>query len=687
MSKHYYYETPLNLNIDIDIKSIYFEIMWIKQIYYSLFSRFLLLFLCALSFIAINPITAVCEEMQVSQARPRVTPEDQQKADARKRANQKSKTARRLELRGDYKSALSVYEQLHSQYPEDPTYFDAIIRSLSALTLYDEAAGRLEERIRNESGKSNPAALFAELGAVHFQAGRENQAEIDWQQSLNAIPGSTGSYLALAQVFIRLRLADRAVEILRKGRSELGDPDLFAMNLASLLQSRMDWKGAAEEFLLTLGERSTRKSYVLRSLANFPNNEIANEAVATAIRGKLEETKDKEPWQGYRVTCREILMEQYMKNGDYDSAVEILAEIAGEEKKPWKRLVSFAADAQAEGALNAAERALEIASKKWSTPEERASVDIALAGIAIDREQYEKADSLLSLYCELESNVGVEIRAILQRGLLYLEKLNDPQSALADFNVLLQNPALGDIDLIRYAGGVALARLDSLEAADSLLNEVGRRILPRNRNRRRQPSVRGNRSIISDAVFLRARIAWWSGELDSAIKLLDSLTAHPEGADAENDAFVFTKLLNAGSEDKKSLVKLGEADKAKFDMKYEEAHNLYIELSEDSLSSLAPEASWQAAFLELAIFPEDSAKTLQAFVKRFPDHSRAEEAWFELGNWWESTGDTEEAISSFEALLINYPEGLLSAEARLRLDHLSGQELPPLLPEPTIDTP
>lgn len=626
---------------------------------------------------------------ETGQVRPtpqRSSPQEEDTEDSQRRFRaRRERAARQLEIRGNYDPALSIYEELLELAPDDPSYFEGVIRCLVAKGEYAEAAARLEKRIESDRSRGNPAPLYAELGAVYHQMGKTNQAEIAWKQALSSVPGSTGSYLALAQVFIRLRMIDRAVEVLREARDELGDPTLFSINLATLLQSRMDWAGAAEEYLKSLASGRSRLGWIKRSLAGFPDDEAANEAVLEAVRSALEEHRDSEPWKGYYTALKEILAEQHMKNGDYNQAVEVLREVAGAGDRPHVRLIRFAEEAGIEGAYDAARRALEIADDFADSPRDRLEVELARAELAVDMDQPALADSLLTNLCEDQTGGIIDLRPWTRRGILRLTMLDDPAGAMSDFEKILEEIPGNANEEVEYLGAIALAHLGRLEEADELLATLN----VDHRSRRWRTGRSPTDFDISpfdrkNAPFLRARIAWWMGMKEKAISLLADFLAHPRGDDRENDAIAFRHLLQSGTADSTTLSRLAEADRAEFTGDPEEARAIYKQVAADRENVLAAEALWRLAEIELDDPGADPAGALEEITRRYPEHPRAEEAWLQLGEWWETRGDTAKAVESYETLLVEYPEGLLNGEARLRLDRLAGNILPPLLPEPEL---
>ncbi len=609
------------------------------------------------------------------------TAEEQKRREQRARA----RAARRFELQGAFEQALAIYRSLLDQQPESGEFFDGVRRNLMALSRYDEAQALLEDRLdwaRTMGDRHEISAVYAQMGEVQYLAGRRDRAEIDWREALASNPGDPSAYLTLAQTYLRLRLTDRAVATLRRAREDLGDESLFAINLAMLLQATMDWEGAAREYLVSLRGSPSRKSYVLRSLANFPNTRAANEAVRRAVEEERRWTAGKEPWPDYRLALLEILASQRMKNGDFSGALDLVARLDEAGDEPGARLIEFASDAHAEGADSVARRALRMAGRRITDAGGRAGVDIALGGLAEAQGNWREADSLYSLYCVPSAPSRVRYVARKRRGLLRLNYLGDPAGAAEDFAALLAGRTGGETAELHYLHGLALARQGRLDEAEEEL------ALPGGEPRAGGPPPPVKRigrvdGLAADALVLRARIALWKGDTARAAAFLDSLLARPGGYEAENEALLLQHLVASGA-DSLALRAFAAADSAEFSGDSARALSGYHLLAGEEVGALAAEAAWREARLLAARGGREAARALASFAQRFPASPRAEEAWITLGSLMEARGDTVEAITAYESLLLDHPEGLLAQEARWLLDHLAGggtPGLPPMTPQ------
>lgn len=596
--------------------------------------------------------------------------EEQQEAarQERLRRNRMATAARQLETRGNNESALKLYRDLLEADPNRHDYFEGVIRNLVALTRFDEAVSLLEAEVQNPRGLRNEASLYAELGAVYHQAGQEELASLTWQKAIRTTPGSTIGYQTVASSMIRLRLLDRAEEVLRRGRADLGDSTLFSVNLATLLQARMEWDGAAREYLTSLQTSKNRISYIERAIAGFPDSPEAETAVERVLQDEIKRVDiEGEPWQGYSNELLQILVGHYTSTSSFSKALDVIIELDEASPNPGYRLLDFAGEASQEGFPDVARRALELAAERFKDPEGTAVANLTLAGIAQQDGNGEVADSLLSLLLEDPVSSRVERAARYQRGLVRLDLLENPEAAAKDFKSLLVVPDPTTQERLRFLYAFSLARLDSLEQALGQLGKVGEQVA----SKIQPPPLPGQDAgwllEEADAAFLEARIAMWLGRPATASERIEKIFAPPTGSNSENEALDLLHIVST-TQDSLALVKFARADRADFQGEDSLAIALYDTLAGAGETYINKESAWRAARLR---FETSRDSAFVEYADLYPDAPRAEEALFETALVWRDAGRIDEAQAIFEELLIRYPEGILAAEARLLLDELA----------------
>ncbi|MFH0881848.1 MAG: hypothetical protein V2A56_02600, partial [bacterium] len=489
-------------------------------------------------------------------ARQRVIPaQDREQALKNARIRQQESIARRYEERSNFERALSEWSQLYSTDSTRIDYYDGVRRNLNALGRYEEARALILDRLHHRSEWENTASLYAELGETWLLADDSTKAAEAFEQAIRAGQGPAG-YQIVASILAGNRHVDGALATLRRGRRELNDPTLYASSIAPLLKSRMDWNGAAQEYLLTARTSKSTAEYSLRGLASIPVEAEAGEAVDRALRDELKHVEaSSEPWDGYRLTLLEALANRYKEGGDYAGALRVIAEMDSLDPVPGPELVAFAGEAMGEGFEDIAADALRIASIRMRDPRGQGVVILARASLAERRRDWREADSLYTSAIARPASPDVEQRARMMRGMLRLERLNDPNRAKDDFRLLLKRPDRGLLLAARYGLARALAAQDSLGAARTVLA----RPMPGEPEGFSTPVPQGD----VRSGLLAARIALWERKPSLAAGLLEWVMIPPTGSDIENDALEYLRVIN-GETDSLVLAAFADADRALF---------------------------------------------------------------------------------------------------------------------------
>jgi tetratricopeptide (TPR) repeat protein len=600
----------------------------------------------------------------------RQSPNTEEQARLRQQ-RQLNNTARQFEFMGQNDRALGLYKRILDMYPDNRQAFDGLLRNLVALGRYTEIEVLISERLRDPASRSERPGLLADLGSALYKSEQFARADSVWSQALAVSPVREINFQEVANVQLQLHLLDRSIETYLLGREVLENPSAFSINLANLYTGQMNWVAASVEYLRVLRDGNRRVHYVRRGLANFPDTPAANAAVTKTIESELNETRNREPWDGHRITLHELLIDQRTKNGDFAGALETVADLDELEHGDGNRLLRFASETLDEGFEEIASDALDIAAERLRDPEGIDVVDLMRAQVAESRSEFAKADSLFTVIVNEPASSRVERSALMSRGLIRLQNLDQPAGAVQDFRIVRE---LGWPDHDRrldYYEALALVRIDSLDAA---LIPLQRQVPASQPDHTRSLGFETEDGLISDAdlIHLAARITMWQGDRSRSSALLDSVLNPPVGAPAENETLMLLHLITT-TEDSLALNLFAEADYARFRGDDEQALSLLDSLGfyENTPEQLAVEAGFSAALLRLEQIR--TSEPIAEFANRHPGHPRVEEAWYLLGNWWETQNNPDEALIAYEMVLLNFPDGLLQAMARLRLEELTLQ--------------
>lgn len=587
--------------------------------------------------------------------------------DDRKRIGQLYSAARRLEARQQNLDAYHIYMELNEFAPEKNEYYDGLRRTLLAMQRYEEAILLIQERSKNYKRLFSPVKAEAQLGEVYYLMGEKEKAAHHWAIALDKEPHSSNSYQVVASTMARLRLLDDAVSVFERGRHFVSDKDLFALNLATLHQARMDWLNATREYLNTLKVSSNRLNFVRRGLASFPETKEADNAIQIIVEQELKESEGKSYWQGYQMALREIIVDNYKKRGNFLSALEHVEKIKISDKDLGEKLLKFAGECLEESQDSVAVLALAKASEFLKDAEGVAIINLTLADIETKYSNYKKADSLLTSLLEQHPRGMIRQLVLYKRGINHLYGLNDFDSAIVDMKNVLNENRQENENEITYHLSIALAKAGKPNEALATLRDV-RGVVNRGKNRYLPEFSRYEQA---NPVLLASRISLWTGDQGLATTLLDSLVSMPKGVDAENEALELLYLYST-TEDSLLLERFAVADRDEFQGNLKEARAAFELLSASEDSTIAIESDWRKTKIDLQM---GSEVALDSFMVAHPSHPKSELAVFLKAGLLLNKGEIEATIHLYEDYLFNSPDGVLTSLARRKLDELKALQV------------
>jgi Tetratricopeptide repeat len=586
-------------------------------------------------------------------------------AESRRRSRLFS-TARNLEYRLDYNTALTLYEELYGLDSTRREYSDGIIRNMILLARFEDAELFIKSIIPTLPNQKR-SHYYSELGVVYSLAGFDNERDAAWKLAIDVNPKSTNSYQSLANSQMKVRSYDKAIETYLLGRENLNQPSLFSINLASIYRSRMNWDGASKEYILTLKSGPQRENYVRRGLASFPNDTSADSILVHHITNEIE-TLENPPWDLYELALHRIIADQHRKNGRYVRAFEQIVVMDQLNGDSGKLLIQFASEAMIEGFSEIADNALDIAAGKMRDGEGKDTIKLAKAEIAYRTQEYTSSDSLLSEVIKKPASKDLEIHALIKRGSLRLEELNKPELAIRDFEYLLNEKGFADKSQAHYKSAVALIQLDSLDKASGHLKLIREHRASELQLQIQLPLPR--KSYLNQGIFLQSRIALWQNSSEDANHLLDSLLFRPYGEEIENDALMLLHMITT-AQNEEQIKLFAQADRAEFKSDVQTAMSYYDSSSnvQNPNESMKIETEFRSLMLKYRV-SENDENFLIGFLEKYADHPRVEEVWYALGKHYEAREMFTEAVGSYEQLLIKCPDAYLAEKTRQLIDEI-----------------
>ncbi len=149
------------------------------------------------------------------------------------------------EQNGMFKEAERIFEELIKSEPNNKNYFSAYSQLMKKQNKFSQLTPIAENFYKNNKNLET-ANLMAEL---YWRAGKLDQANEFWNEAIEFDENAQSGYVLVSQTQIELRLFDKAISTLKKGREEMKDSFIFSDQLLKLFISTNDYKSGFEEVL------------------------------------------------------------------------------------------------------------------------------------------------------------------------------------------------------------------------------------------------------------------------------------------------------------------------------------------------------------------------------------------------------------------------------------------------------
>src|SRR5208283_728160 len=244
----------------------------------------------------------------------------------------KFRLAQSFEQAGEYDRACQLYEDLVRADSVNYAYFDGLRRCYTQLKNYDGAIAISVRRLNQQPRDIN---IMAALGALYYKSGNEARGDSMWNAAIAVAPKSATSYTIVSMVQSDNRLFDKSIATYLQGRKEIGEPTLFAGELAMLYSLMMNYGEATREDLTMLSLNEHLIDLVESRLAGFTAKE---DGLAAAIKTVEEAVAG----ESKGVVFRRLLLWLYMEGKRFDKAFEVSKQIEESTHSNGAEMVSFA---------------------------------------------------------------------------------------------------------------------------------------------------------------------------------------------------------------------------------------------------------------------------------------------------------------------------------------------------------
>lgn len=573
---------------------------------------------------------------------------------------------------GQFDRAISLLEDLYDASPATHIFYEKLKEGYENVKKYDEAIALVDERIVLDA---NPVVLLSEKGRLQFLKGDEQDAYTTWDQAIDASPNHVNSYRVVYQSLTRVRLFERAVEVLERGRKQLKSTDHFQMDLAYLYSLTNAHDKSMSEYVALLRNNDRQLSFVRSRLGKFIDQEGMLDKGIPIVESAVRE----EPLNR---SFRELLGWLYMENEQYDEAFDVYRAIDRLEQENGNVLFSFAKQAADAGAYEAASAAFaEILDRYPDAP----SAPEAQMGIGEMHEQ--RAESLMErAYDQADNRIPAPnyekslsaYRVFLQE---YPTHVYFPE-VLKRIGRIQQDVFfnLGDAEATLRS---VLEDYSSSQAANDANYDLGRIAVMRGELEqarlifsRIEEQLRIG-ELAEKARYQLALIHFYKGEFDASLTLSQVMNENTS-TDVANDAIELKILLfeNKGPDSLNSALQLyASASLAKrqrlFDVTLSRLDSLLLQYGSHPLAD--DTRFLKASTLRETGRTEEALASLLEFPLIHPRSFLVDQSLFAAAEIYElELGNEDLATETYSRLLTEYPGSLLANKARDRIRLLRG---------------
>jgi len=585
--------------------------------------------------------------------------------------------AQTFEQQGEYERALQLYKELYGKDSTNYPFFDALRRMYVQLKQYDDAIVLSMRRLRLTPFDFT---LQANVASLQYMAGRQAEADAGWNDLLQSSNKNPMFYRAVANEQANLRLFDRAIATYIRGRKEIGDPFLFANELAYLYSFAMDYENSVREYLLLLRQNELQYDYVQSRLTTIV---LRDEGLRAAMKVVEEELRLRQTIPLLRMYQWLLLEEsRYADAFAVAKNIELLLNSSGIEIFQFAERIfreqQFAIAAQAYQLALASNLPLqhqpqarfgyarcleELSARSDTNISQRQSTSVTLL------ETQPTFSGAIELYTQLAKEYpfsGIAANALYRIGMIRYKQLFDLDGAMQIFDsVLTVSPAGPMIPVV-------LSTIGDIAIAQGKLDEASKKFALIQRS----PYANAEQQTL--AQFRLAEVQFFKGNFDSAVALLKPLTENLK-ADETNDALLLQYLISEHQLQYLNVLKqYAHAELLARQLKMSEAVAEFSAIVDTYPEApLADDAILKMAEYQIQLRRYNEALTsYHKLLDDFPLSTEKDKTYFKIGELFQLyLNDKQNAMKAYQVILEKYPFSLFVEEARKRIRLLRGDAI------------
>jgi len=236
-----------------------------------------------------------------------------------------------LIAQGAYISAAAMLETLYEQQPNDRNLINLLFVCYTELKAFSKAEMLIQRQLKNDP---NDYLFQFRLLELYIKTGIDSTITGQIDNMLERFPGDQTIYQNIIQVLIRDGYPQIGIDIIKRGRREFGNNNLFLLQMAMLYETRQSYYDAIMEYAKAIGGDSAEAAEADKKTAALIRYPLAPPEAIRAFKDIL----DSLPNDLYAL---KYLSETYIRQGLYLEAFNAVVKIDSIGKKNGQELLGY----------------------------------------------------------------------------------------------------------------------------------------------------------------------------------------------------------------------------------------------------------------------------------------------------------------------------------------------------------
>lgn len=585
----------------------------------------------------------------------------------------KFRLAQSYEQSGQLDKAENIYREIYELQSWNFTYLDALNKILIKQKKYDESILLLENRIKSTPADIN---LYGILGSTYYMMDNISKAYDSWERGIQSNPNSYITYRIMANYAIENRVFDKAIEILKQGKSFSADPVIFSLDLANIYSVNMRFEEAAEEYCSLVSIKPDQIGIVKSRFQNYFSRPGAIESTIPIVKKYADQNK--------LPVFFDLLSFCYSLGGMYNESLESIKQFDKKVNAGGNYIFGFAQETYRNRQFEISAKAYKYIIDNYSgspllpiarigysrTLEEDLNTRVksnseSWKPVKVPRLQYEKEyQSVINSYNQLANaypDNSTHVEALFRIAEIFFKQLNNFPKADSLYDLVIQkSPFSNYTALSLLAKGKIALKEDRIEDAKNFLT-------------RSKKFEINDLQTITEVKFYLGLLDFWNGNFSGSLDIFKELLNNLNN-DLANDTIEYSALISTSRKDSVNLSKLAKADLFLFQNKLKEAIIELKTLAENpNLFVLNEFANYKLAEIFLAT---DDFSTAIEILENLSNNLKvsifADKSTFLLGMTFQfGLHDLQKATIIYQKMLEKFPNSLYFDKAREYLNAIS----------------